>query len=202
MEPAPATSLPEPAAAELRLSLERAHRESAALDRLAGIWGLLLAKCCLAQAAIERWSLPLDGWIVVWSGSLALAALASLLYLRSHLGSLARVPAGFRVSTVLALALLIVALGAAHAAVARGLLGPVALGALVSGLVGAHALVVAALRHRAEPLLGALLAWAAAAVGLGAGRPDQALLWTGAAFLGGLALPFLAMARFPGRARA
>jgi len=198
----PVTTLPEAADAELRLSLERAHREIAALDRLVGIWGLLLAKCCLAQAAIERWSLPLDGWIVVWSGSLALAALASLLHLRSHLGSFARVPAAFRVSTVLALALLVVALGAAHASASRGLVGPVALGALVSGLVGAHALVVAAIRHRGEPLLGALAAWAAASAGLGAERPDQALLWTGAAFLGGLALPFLALARFSPRPRA
>lgn len=65
----------------------------------------------------------------------------------------------------------------------------------MAALVGAHALVVAALRHRAEPLLGALLAWACSALALGAGSPHQVLLWTGAALLLGLGLPFLALAR-------
>lgn len=187
--------LPPDAEAELRLALERAHRESRVLDRLAGLWGLLLAKCCLVQAAIERWQLPVQGWLVVWTSSLGLAALATAHYLVAHRADLGRVPANRRVSAALALGLAVVALGGAHASVARGLLGPAALGGLVAALVGAHALVVAALRHRAEPLLGALLAWACSALALGAGSPHQVLLWTGAALLLGLGLPFLALAR-------
>lgn len=194
---APSLDLPPAADAELRLALERAYREARVLDRLVGLWGLLLAKCCLVQAAIERWQVPVEGWLVVWTSSLGLAALATAHYLAAHRADLARIPANRRVSAALALGLAVVALGGAYAGVARGLLGPAALGALVAALVGVHALVVAALRHRPEPLLGALLAWACAALALDAVALHEVLVRTGASLLLGLGLPFLALAREP-----
>jgi FtsH-binding integral membrane protein len=187
--------LPAAADAELRLALERAHREIQILDRLLGLWGLLLAKCCFLQAAIERWQIPLEGWLVVWSSSLGLATLASVHYLRAHRADLAQIPSNRRVSAALTLGLVVVALGAAHASAARDLLGAAALGALIAALVGVQALVTAALRHRAEPLFGALLAWTCAALALGAPALSSVLIWTGSALLLGLGLPFLAMAR-------
>ena len=136
---------------------------------------------------------------MVWTSSLGLAALASLHYLRAHLGALSRVPATCRVSTALLFALGVVLAGAAYACLARGILSAVALGALVSALVGAHSLVLAVARQRSEPALGALLAWTAAGQGLSAEHPYQVWLWAGAGLLTGLALPSLAAARAASR---
>jgi hypothetical protein len=195
MESRPTLTLPDRAAAELEVALERAHRETRVLDRLHALWALLLAKCCLLQAAIERWRIPVDGWLVVWASSLSLAALATVLHLRAHRLELARVPANTRVSGALLAGLAILALGAAHAGVGLGLFGAPALGAALLSLAGLHGLVQAALRRRPEPLVGALLAWGAAWSCLHAGGPDIVLAWCGAGLLAGAALPSFALVR-------
>lgn len=195
METRPAASLPERADAELTLALERAHRETLVLDRLHALWALLLAKCCLLQAAIERWSIPVDGWLLVWVSSLTLAGFATVLYLRAHRADLGRVPVNARVATALLAGLAILVLGAAHASLALGLLAPAALGAAVLGLAGLHGLVHAALRRRPEPLVGALLAWAAAWSCLHAADLALTFAWCGAGLLLGSALPGFALVR-------
>jgi len=201
MEPPPSLPLPARADAELALAVERAHRESLVLDRLAALWALLLAKCCLLQAAIERWRIPVDGWLYVWTCSLALAAFASVLYLRAHRADLRVIPHNTRVATALLAGLCILLLGAAHASLALGLAAPAALGASALGLAGLHALVHAALRRRPEPLVGALLAWGAAWSCLHAADLAAVLAWCGGGLLLGSALPGFALVR-AARARA
>lgn len=195
METEPRASLPDRADTELTLALERAHRETFVLDRLHALWALLLAKCCLLQAAIERWRVPVDGWLVVWMSSLVLAAFATLLYLRAHRADLGRIPANTRVAAALLLGLAILGLGAAHASIGLGLLGPAALGAALLGLVGLHGLVHAALRRRPEPLVGALLAWGAAWSCLHSRTLAETLAWCGVGLLLGASLPAFAVAR-------
>lgn len=195
METRPSSALPARADAELTLALERAHRETLVLDRLHALWALLLAKCCLLQSVIERWQVPVDGGLVVWASSLSLAAFATVLYLRAHRADLARIPANTRVAAALLLGLAILALGAAHASVGLGLLGPAALGAALLGLAGLHGLVHAALRRRPEPLVGALLAWGAAWSCLHAASLAETLAWCGVGLLLGSSLPAFALAR-------
>ena len=195
METRPSSALPSRADAELSLALERAHRETLDLDRLHALWALLLAKCCLLQAAIERWRVPVDGWLLVWASSLTLAGFATVLYLRAHRADLGRIPANTRVAAALLAGLAILALGAAHACVGLGLFGAPALGAALLGLAGLHGLVHAALRRRAEPLVGALLAWGAAWSCLHAASPAETLAWCGAGLLLGSSLPAFALAR-------
>lgn len=195
MEPPPVTSLPSRADAELALAVERAHRETLVLDRLGALWALLLAKCCLLQSAIERWSLPIAGWLYVWACSLALASFASALYLRAHRADLRVVPVNARVATALLAGLALLLLGACYASLALGLLGHAALGAAALGLAGLHGIVHAALRRRAEPLVGALLAWGAAWSCLRAPDAATTLAWCGSGLLLGSALPGFALVR-------
>lgn len=195
METRPPSALPSRADGELALALERAHRETLVLDRLHALWALLLAKCCLLQAAIERWRVPIDGWLYVWACSLALAAFASVLYLRAHRADLGRIPANTRVAAALLAGLAILGLGAAHASLGLGLLGPAALGAALLGLAGLHGLVHAALRRRPEPLVGALAAWGSAWSCLHATDLAATLAWCGAGLLLGSSLPAFALAR-------
>ena len=195
MSTVPSPALPSRADAELNLSLERAHRETFVLDRLHALWALLLAKCCLLQAAIERWNLPIDGWIYVWACSLTLACFASFLYLRAHREDLRVVPVNSRVATALLAGLAVLLLGATYASLALGLLGPAALGAAALGLAGLHGLVHAALRRRPEPLLGALVCWGAAWSCLHSVDLSSALAWCGGGLLLGASLPAFALAR-------
>lgn len=195
MEPDPAVSLPAVADAELALSLERAHRETRVLDRLGAVWALLLAKCCLLQAAILHWAVPIRGLLYIWVLSLVLGALASFHYLRAHRAELAIVPVNLRVGASLLAGLLIAGLGAAHATFALDLVEHSAFAAICCALGGVHALVQATMRRAGAPLLGALAWWAAAWRALG--QPDDvALAWVGAGLLVGQAVPgfFLAWA--------
>ena len=194
MEPASPASLPPAADAELALSLERAHRETRVLDRLGAVWALLLAKCCLLQAAILRWEIPVRGILYVWILSFALGAMASFHYLRAHRAELALVPFNLRVGALLLLGLAAVFLGAVHATFSLGLAAPAALAALFCALGAVHALVQGALRRQVAPVLGAVAWWVAAWQALG--RPDDlALACVGAGCLLGQALPGFALAR-------
>ena len=193
-------TLPAAADAELALSLERAHRETVVLDRLAAVWALLLAKCCLLQAAILRWHVPVGGLVYVWSLSLALGVLASWHYLRAHRAELAFIPASRRAGTSLLLGLLVLLLGAAHATFALGLVSPPVLAALACALGAVHSLVLGVLRRRLELILGALAWWAAAWHALR--QPvDVALACVGVGFLLGQALPGYALVRSARRRR-
>lgn len=186
-------NLPAVADAELALSLERAHRETRVLDRLSAVWSLLLAKCCLLQAAILHWSVPVRGLLYVWILSVSLGALASFHYLRAHRAELAIVPVNLRVGTLLLAGLLVAFLGAAHATFGLGLVDRSALAAIFCALGGTHALVQAGLRRHAAPLLGAVAWWLAAGQALD--QPDDlALAWVGMGCLLGQAVPGFALA--------
>jgi len=201
MESDRTVTLPAGADAELALSLERAHRETRVLDQLAAVWALLLAKCCLLQAAILHWSIPIGGLLYIWSLSVVLGLLASFHYLRAHEAELAIIPVNLRAATSLLLGLLITFLGAAHATFALGLASPGALAALACALGAVHAMVQGALRRRVEPILGALAWWAAAWQALR--QPDDlALACVGVGLLLGQALPGFAMVREARRRRA
>lgn len=200
MDPRPPLSLPPLADAELSLALERAHRETRVLDRLVAVWALLLAKCCLLQAAVLRWDIPISGVVYIWVLSLALGLVASYHYLRAHRAELALVPANRRVTAGLLLGIVVVLLGATHATFTLGLAGPSALAALTCALGALHALVQGLLRRRVEPCLGAVAWWVAAGYALRQ-PPDAALACVGLGFLLGQALPGFALARDAERRR-
>lgn len=187
-------TLPPGADAELALSLERAHRETRVLDRLTAVWALLLAKCCLLQAAILYWSIPIRGLAYVWTLSLALGVLATYHYLRAHQLELALIPVNRRLGTMLILGLVITFLGAAHATFALGLIAPSALAALACALGALHAITQGTLRRHAAPFIGSLAWWASAWFAL---RQPEALALgcVGIGCLVGHALPGFAMVR-------
>lgn len=201
MGPDRTVMLPAGADAELALSLERAHRETRVLDRLVAVWSLLLAKCCLLQAAILHWSIPIGGLVYIWSLSVALGLLATFHYLRAHQADLAIIPVNVRAATSLLLGLAVTFLGGAHATFGLGLASPAALAALTCALGAVHAMVQGALRRRAEPLVGSLAWWAAAWQALR--QPDDlALACVGAGLLLGQALPGFVLTRDADRRRA
>lgn len=200
MESPPPAALPPLADAELSLALERSHRETRVLDRLVAVWALLLAKCCLLQAAILRWEIPVSGLLYVWVLSLSLGLLASYHYLRAHRAELAIVPANRRVTAGLTLGLGLVLLGAAHATFGLGLVTPPVLAALACALGAVQALVQGLLRRRIEPCLGAAAWWVAAWHALR--QPtDLALACVGLGFLLGQSLPGFVLARDAARRR-
>ena len=193
-------TLPGAVDAELALSLEQAHRETRILDRLVGVWALLLAKCCLLQAAVLYWSIPIRGLIYIWALSLALGALASFHYLRAHRTELKIIPANRRTGSALLFGIFVTLAGSAHAVFALELATPSALASLACSLGGIHACVQGAMRRRPEPLIGALVWWVAAWQCLR--QPaDFALVGVGLGLLFGEALPAFALVRAANRQR-
>lgn len=191
----PLTSLPPEENAELSLSVERAYREGEVLDRLEALWSLILAKCFLLQWAIDAYALPVRGLVYVWLLTFAMAGAASALYLRAHRLRLRLLPWRARVSTALLVGLLVGLGTLAYAHGARGLLPAGAAAALACVLLGNASLVRATLVGGPEPMVGALLWWAAAGQAF-RDADGRALLWVGLGFLGAQALPgFTRLAR-------
>ncbi|GBL42522.1 hypothetical protein LBMAG55_15280 [Verrucomicrobiota bacterium] len=193
--PAPLTSLPPEENAELTLSVERAFREAAVLERLEAIWAVILAKCFLLQWAIEAFQIPIRGLVYVWLLTFAMATMASALYLRANRMSLRVVPWQSRVSSAL-LAGLLLGLGSlAYAHGARGWLPAGAAAGLACGLLGNWALVRGVLSGASEQYVGAV-AWWVFGWQAAQDHDGRALLWVGLGFLGAQALPgFVRLAR-------
>ncbi|MFM9000471.1 MAG: hypothetical protein ACKORB_02435 [Opitutia bacterium] len=194
----PTTSLPAGGSAELALSIERAYRESRVLDRLGALWSLILAKCLLAQWAIQTYAIPVSGLAYVWSLSLTMAALASALSLRVNRMPLSMVPATMRVGGAVLLALAVASGFVLYAGTALGAFGPAVASGLCAALAGAWSLFRAAMRRAWEPLGGALLWWGLAGTALRS--PDgDAMLWNGLGWLFASALPSFALSLRAGR---
>lgn len=194
MKPGPSIALPAAADAELSLSVERAYREVILLDRLGALWALILAKCFLAQWAIDRFVMPISGLRYVWCLTLAMAAVATVLYLRAHRAPLAAFPHQLRVGSAVFAGLLVAQGFLLYAHFALGLLAAPATAGLAAALCGAWSLARAGLRRAWEPAIGALLWWALAATAL-VGRPADAALWFGLGLLFAQALPGFAGVR-------
>lgn len=197
----PVTSLPPAQDSELSLAIERAYRESLVTDRLGAIWSLILAKCFLAQWAIDRFSIPIGSIVYIWSLTLTMGAVASLFYLHAHRVKLHLLPTHLRVNAAI-LGGLLVALGFvayAHLALAA-LAAPVA-AALAAVLLGSWSLARAALRRAWPPLIGAFLWWGFAANALRDGAAD-AMLWLGLGWLCAQAIPGFMVAAQASRRRA
>lgn len=196
----PATSLPPAQDTELSLSVERAYRESLVTDRLGALWSLILAKCVLAQWAIQRFAIPVSGPLYIWTLTLIMGVVASLYYLHAHRVKLYLLPTHFRVNAAV-LAGLLVALGfVAYAYFAQRLLPAPLAAALAAVLLGSWSLARAALRRAWPPLFGAFLWWGVAATSLRSSA-DQALLWLGLGLLCAQALPGFAVAARASRQR-
>ena len=95
------TSLPASADTELALSVERAYREVIVIDRLGAIWSVILAKCLLAQWAINEFSIPVSGLRYIWLLTLSMAVVATGLYLRAHQSKINFLPNQLRVGTAI-----------------------------------------------------------------------------------------------------
>ncbi len=188
------TSLPAAADTELSLSVERAYREVVLVDRLGALWSLILAKCFLAQWAIDTYLMPINGLRYIWVLTLTMALVATVLYLRAHRAPLALFPHQVRVGSAVLGGLLVAQGFLLYAHLGLGLLSAAVTAGLAASLLGAWSLARASLRRAREPLVGALLWWALAATALSS--PDlRALLWIGLGFLFAQALPGFALAR-------
>jgi len=193
MAPMP-SSLPAGSDTELSLSVERAYREVVVIDRLGALWALILAKCVLAQWAIDKFVMPISGLRYIWSLTLAMALVATGLYLRAHRAQFALFPHQFRVSTAILGGLLVAQGFLLYAHFALGHLSAAVTAGLAASLFGAWSLARASLKRAPEPLVGALLWWGLAATAL-TGTNDDALLWVGLGLLVAQALPGFALAR-------
>ena len=193
MAPLP-SSLPAGSDTELSLSVERAYREVVVIDRLGALWALILAKCFLAQWAIDKFVMPISGLRYIWSLTFAMALVATLLYLRAHRAQFALFPHQFRVSTAILGGLLVAQGFLLYAHFALGHLSAAVTAGLAASLFGAWSLARASLKRAPEPLVGALLWWGLAATAL-TGADGDALLWVGLGFLVAQALPGFALAR-------
>ena len=194
------TSLPPTHETELALSVERAFREAEVTDRLGAIWSLILAKCCLAQWAINTYAIPIGGLFYIWTLTLTMGSVASLYYLHAHRVRLYLLPTHLRVNAAV-LAGLVVALGfVAYVRFTLDIITPPAATALAAVLMGSWSLARAALRRTWEPVFGALLWWVVAATALRTPAAG-ALLWLGLGMLLAQALPGFVVAARAGRHR-
>jgi len=188
-------SLPPAGSAELALSIERAYREVAVLERLEALWALILAKCFLLQWAIDAYAVPVRGLVYVWLLTFAMAAFASFLYLRAHRVSLRLLPWHARVSGALLAGLLVALAALAYAQGALGALAPAIAAGLACVLLGGWSLARASLGRSPEAFAGAL-AWWALAWGAAHDVDGRALLWIGVGWLVAQACPgFARLAR-------
>jgi hypothetical protein len=188
------TSLPSGPNTELALSVERAYREVVVLDRLSAIWSVILAKCLLAQWAIDEFSIPVSGLRYIWLLTLSMAVIATGLYLRAHQSKINFLPNQLRVGTAI-LAGMTVSLGfILYAHFALKLFSGITTAALTCALLGAWSLARAALRDAYPPLVGALIWWILAGYAL-VSKDNYALLWIGIGMLFAQALPSFALAR-------
>ena len=188
------SSLPAESDTELSLSVERAYREVVVIDRLGALWSLILAKCFLAQWAIDKFVMPISGLRYIWSLTLAMAVIATVLYLRAHRAQFVLFPHQFRVSSAILGGLLVAQGFLLYAHFALGHLSAAATAGLAAALFGAWSLARASLKRAPEPLVGAVLWWGLAATAL-TGVNADALLWVGLGFFFAQALPGFALAR-------
>ena len=188
----PSASLPSASHTELVLSVERAYREIWVVDRLSALWSVILAKCLLAQWAIDNYAIPISGLRYIWSLTLIMAVIASALYLQAHRLKLSFLPNQLRVGSAVFTGLLINLGFIFYAHFALGAISTVATYALAATLLGGWSLVRATLRRAVEPLIAALLWWLVAGLMLRA-APNLSLLWLGLGFLGAQALPTFAL---------
>lgn len=188
----PPSSLPSESHTELALSVERAYREAVVVDRLGALWSVILAKCLLAQWAIDYYSIPISGLRYIWTLTLVMAVVASGLYLQAHRAKLSLFPNQFRVGSAVFLGLMINLGFIFYAHFALAALSSVATYALVATTMGGWSLVRATLRRAPEPLMAALLWWLVAGLIL---RADStvSLLWLGLGCLFAQAMPNFAM---------
>ena len=193
MAPLP-SSLPAGSDTELSLSVERAFREVVVVDRLGALWSLILAKCFLAQWAIDKFVMPISGLRYIWALTLTMAVIATVLYLRAHRARFALFPHQFRVSSAILAGLLVAQGFLLYAHFSLGHLSAAVTAGLAAALFGAWSLARASLKRAPEPLVGAVLWWGLAATALTGANAD-ALLWVGLGFLLAQALPGFALAR-------
>jgi len=188
------TSLPSGPNTELALSVERAYREVIVLDRLGAIWSVILAKCLLAQWAINEFSIPISGLRYIWLLTLSMAVAVTGLYLRAHQSKINFLPNQLRVGTAVFTGM-VVSLGfVLYAHFALTLFSTITTAALTCMLFGAWSLARAALRNAYPPLVGALIWWILAGYAL-VSKDNYALLWIGLGMFFAQALPSFALAR-------
>lgn len=188
------TTLPSKSGTELALSVERAYREAVILDRLGALWSLILAKCFLAQWAINQYQIPISGMRYIWSLTLTMALLATVMYLRAHHLSLRLFPNQFRVGAAILAGLIISAGFIFYAHYALNLVSFALAMSVVATLMGAWSLARASLRFAYEPLLGTILWWCLASLILH-GSDNDAMAWMGVGLLMAQSLPGFALAR-------
>ena len=188
----PPTSLPSESHTELALSVERAYREAVVVDRLGALWSVIIAKCLLAQWAIDYYAIPISGLRFIWTLTLTMAVIATVLYLQAHRSEISFFPNQFRVGSAVFVGVMINAGFIFYAHFALAAVTSVAAYAMVAALMGGWSLVRATLRRAPEPLMAALLWWLVAGLILRA-APEFSMLWLGLGCLVAQALPIFAM---------
>lgn len=188
------TSLPSGANTELALSVERAYREVIVLDRLGAIWSVIFAKCLLAQWAINEFSIPVSGLKYIWILTLAMASIATVLYLRAHRMQIDFMPNHRRVGSAIFSGIVISIGFVLYGHYALKLFSAVTTAALIAILFGTWSLARAALRNAYPPLIGALIWWILGGYAM-VSKDSYSLLWLGLGMFFAQALPSFALAR-------
>ncbi len=188
----PPTSLPSESHTELALSVERAYREAVVVDRLGALWAVIIAKCLLAQWAIDYYAIPISGLRYIWTLTLTMAVIATGLYLQAHRAKISFFPNQFRVGSAVLFGVMINIGFIFYAHFALSAVSATAAYAMVAALMGGWSLVRATLRRAPEPLMAALLWWLVAVLILRA-APEFSMLWLGLGCLVAQAFPIFAM---------
>ncbi len=144
---------------EIELALERGQRIAPFRGLLFLFWGLILAKCCLAQWAIVTYAIPIDGVVFVWLPSIFFGLVCTVVYARLTLQEFHRAPLTTNLVRGIWLACA-VSLGLfASVGVGFGGVAPTLLPAILSVLLGMGYCIHGFLDHRRLFLLCAVGWW-------------------------------------------
>lgn len=83
--------------AEWEIALERADAVAPLRGALLIFWGLILAKCCLAQYLIFRHDIEVNGWVFIWLPSILAGLVCTGVYARDTIAHFRRTPVTSRI---------------------------------------------------------------------------------------------------------
>lgn len=121
---------------QLENAVHAANRTYQSSGLMLMFWGLIIAKCLLVQWAIFTYRAPINGWLFVWTPSIAFGILCSLAYLRYARGAFWLSPLGSHTSLNLWFSISVVSIFVSVSALEFHMLSPFLLPAFFSLLMG------------------------------------------------------------------
>jgi hypothetical protein len=161
---------------ELDLALEKSRRIPGFRALLALVWGLILAKCLLAQWAFARYHLPINTGFYVWTLSLGGSGAITLVYAYSLFRELPTMPLSGRLASATWIACATGFAILAAMSLLKEAFDPYLLPALAAVLLGVGCSIQSVIdRHNLFKILAA--GWWISAIGMFAQANVNALAW-------------------------